>query len=113
MDQPTLCADGMRNLLDVLGGLQVEGTQFAAAGMKPIIAVISTTGLSKTRDVPLAMLPFYRWMLAVPHEDKKAMEQELVDAAFQIDSPIGGFTVVKSTLHTRGEMKGVNFVRAG
>lgn len=43
----------------------------------PLISVVSTTGISQKRDVPLAMWPFYHFMLATPHADKKVMEEKL------------------------------------
>ncbi|OAR00834.1 hypothetical protein LLEC1_06292, partial [Akanthomyces lecanii] len=44
-----------------------------------------TTGISRFgRDVPLAMLPMYRWMLHQPHADKQVMERLLAASAERI-----------------------------
>lgn len=46
------------------------------------MCVVSTTGTGKTvgEDVPALMTPVYKYLLQVPHEDKKQMEKAVMDA---------------------------------
>ena len=91
-------------------------TRRARSVKKPLMVVISTTGLSSQgRDVPLLMLPLYHWMLPVPHADKQKMERLLVDATTSnpATSPISGFVVVRPSLLTDGAMLGLDKVRVG
>ncbi|KFY87626.1 hypothetical protein V500_06856 [Pseudogymnoascus sp. VKM F-4518 (FW-2643)] len=74
LDDWTICQDRVSTILEVL---RLRRT----ADVKPLLAVISTTGISKFgRDIPLPMVPLYHWMLSVPHKDKEAMELMIVDA---------------------------------
>jgi hypothetical protein len=67
--------------------------------------VISGTGIDdQDRDIPLAMVPLYHWMLPIPHADKKAMEDILTDEvkAGKTNSVIKGFVSVRpSFLNTK------------
>ncbi|KAH7140836.1 hypothetical protein EDB81DRAFT_798965 [Dactylonectria macrodidyma] len=74
IDDPDVCKKGIATLLTALNNLRSAG----AVG-SPLLAVISTTGISKHgRDVPLAFFPFYHYGLAVPHADKQVMEERLL-----------------------------------
>ncbi|KAK5994411.1 Reductase pytE [Cladobotryum mycophilum] len=74
IDDPDVCKKGIAVLYDALAGLRSEG----ATG-RPLIAVGSTTGISKhKRDVPLMFLPMYNIMLKQPHADKKVMEEYII-----------------------------------
>ncbi|KAI9757878.1 MAG: hypothetical protein M1815_005852 [Lichina confinis] len=91
-------------------------TRRARSVKRPLMLVISTTGLSSQgRDVPLLMLPLYHWLLPVPHADKQKMEKLLVDATTSnpATSPISGFVVVRPSLLTDGAMLGLDKVRVG
>lgn len=73
IDDPDVCKKGIASLLQALATLREKGVSG-----KPLLAVISTTGVSKHgRDVPLAWVPFYHYGLSVPHADKKVMEERL------------------------------------
>ncbi|KAK7420324.1 hypothetical protein QQZ08_010457 [Neonectria magnoliae] len=75
IDDPDVCKKGIASLLQALRALRLAGAQGS-----PLIAAISTTGVSNHgRDVPLAFLPFYHYGLAVPHADKKVLEERLVE----------------------------------
>lgn len=77
IDDPDVCKKGIASLLQALADLRQAG----ALG-QPLLAVISTTGVSKhARDVPLAFVPFYQLGLSVPHADKKVMEERLAASA--------------------------------
>ncbi|KAJ3580456.1 hypothetical protein NPX13_g98 [Xylaria arbuscula] len=73
LDDPEVCQKGMNVLLESLKRLRKDG----AVG-QPHIIVCSTTGMSKFgRDIPIAMIPLYHYMLKVPHADKIIMEETL------------------------------------
>lgn len=74
---------------------------------KPLLCVISSTGLKTEgqRDLPVAMIPLYK-LLAVPHKDKKKMEEAV--AAAEV---LGGHVIVRPALLTDGAETGA--VRAG
>ena len=57
--------------MEALEELRLEGKQH----VKPLLAFISTTGISSgPEDVPWGLRWLYHYVLAVPHEDKKVME---------------------------------------
>ncbi|KAF4462842.1 NAD(P)-binding domain [Fusarium albosuccineum] len=71
-DDPHVCEKSMDALFKALATLRQQGKQGS-----PLLAVISTTGISRfQRDVPIAFLPMYK-ALHVPHMDKKVMEERL------------------------------------
>lgn len=91
IEDPEVCRNGMTSLLEALAQVQKEG----ATG-KPLIVACSTTGISRFgRDIPLAMIPLYHFMLKVPHEDKRIMEEKLVESGVD-------FTIVRPSLLTDG-----------
>ncbi|KAF4982525.1 hypothetical protein FZEAL_1876 [Fusarium zealandicum] len=74
-EDPHVCENGMNSLLKALSGLRQQGKHGS-----PLLAVISTTGISKfQRDVPIAFLPLYK-ALHVPHADKRVMEDQLISS---------------------------------
>jgi hypothetical protein len=109
LDQPTICADAVAAIVAALRELSAAGEP----STKPHLVVISSTGIGATQDVPLAMRPLYRWALAVPHADKRAMEDAVVGAALAADSPLAGFVVVRPAFLLDGKGKGLDAVRAG
>lgn len=70
-----MCESSIKLVLDALRSLQ--------ASTPPVLLVISTTGVDADgpRDVPWLLRPLYTWLLAVPHDDKRLMEQAVRDAA--------------------------------
>ena len=107
LDDPTICQDAISTILSVLRGMP---------GPKPLLAVLSTTGISdRVRDVPLAMIPLYHWVLRVPHEDKKKMESLVVG---EMGRPaeqraIKSFVAVRPSLFTNGPRLGLKKLRVG
>ncbi|KAI9317801.1 hypothetical protein DFJ73DRAFT_791649 [Zopfochytrium polystomum] len=100
LTDPTICADAARTVVDAVAGLGIPD-----GARRPTMVVISTTGTDRrTPDVPFAMRGLYHWVLAVPHVDKREME-DVVVAAYK-RGVIGGFVVVRPTLLTDGERKG-------
>jgi len=110
LTDPTICADAIRTILSALSSLLTDHP----AAQKPLMLVISSTGLSrKARDIPLATIPLYHWMLPVAHADKRAMEDVLVAAGKDKQGPIRGFVVVRPSLLTNGPSLGPEKTRVG
>lgn len=99
---PDVCKNGIKAVLDALKDLRASG---AATG-RPALLVISTTGISKFgRDVPIAFLPMYHYMLKMPHADKKVMEDVVAASGER-------FTLVRPSFLTDGEQTN-NKIRVG
>lgn len=102
IDDWTTCQDGVSTILEVLRLRR-------AADVKPLLVIISTTGISKFgRDIPLPMVPLYHCMLSVPHKDKEAMELMVVDAMNNErdnDAIIGEYVIVRPSLLTNGPVR--------
>lgn len=91
----TICQEGIDTIKEVLQSRK---------GVKPLLVAISTTGLSDFgRDIPLLMVPFYYFLLSIPHKDKKAMEQKIIAGVVGEDAPFGEFAIVRASLLTNGE----------
>lgn len=56
------------------------------------------------RDIPIAMIPLYHVLLKVPHEDKKAMEDRLVESG-------EAYTIIRASMLVNGETRKV--IRVG
>lgn len=94
VDDPNVCGKGMSTLLESLAGLRRDGITG-----RPYIIACSTTGISQFgRDVPLAMVPLYHFMLKIPHEDKRTMEDSLVASGED-------YTIVRASLLVNSETK--------
>ncbi|RDW75485.1 hypothetical protein BP6252_06627 [Coleophoma cylindrospora] len=92
IDDPEVCRLAMFTLMEALATLRKEGVTG-----KPYIAVCSTTGISHFgRDVPCLLVPLYHVGLKVPHEDKKIMEDTLIESGED-------FTIVRASLLTSGD----------
>lgn len=92
IDDSQVCRKGMATLLDALAQLRSSGVTGS-----PHIVVCSTTGMSRFgRDVPYAMMPLYHILLKVPHEDKKVMEDRLVESG-------EAFTIIHASWLVDGE----------
>ncbi|KAI5779361.1 hypothetical protein EDC01DRAFT_314660 [Geopyxis carbonaria] len=96
LDDPSVCAEGMASVLAAMATTH--------PGAPPFVVVVSTTGLAEggVRDVPLPLVPLYHWMLAVPHQDKKLMEERMMAGVGAGD----GWVIVKPTLLTDGKARG-------
>lgn len=80
---------------------------------KPYFALISTTGISKgPQDVPLFCRPMYHWLLAVPLNDKRVVE-ELVIEADEEGKAFIGYTVVRPASLRDTKSKGMRNIRVG
>lgn len=111
LDDPTICQDGIATILSAL-----RAKTSARRSPKPFLAALSTTGISaQKRDVPLAMIPMYHWLLAVPHKDKKEMEALLqAETAKPAEQRvIQDFLTVRPSFLTNGERRGSGKLRVG
>jgi hypothetical protein len=99
-----ICEEGTKCILQALGEVEAEGKVTKSVN-GPKFAVLSTTGISeKARDIPIAMVPFYHWVLHVPHADKKKMEEALKASGRR-------FVAVRPSFLIDGEPKGLEHVR--
>lgn len=101
-----ICENGTKTILSALS--ELEGVREAEKVEEETrVVVLSTTGISERgRDIPLAMVPMYHWMLAVPHADKKRMEKALVGSGRR-------WVAVRPSFLLDGDEKGVGKVRVG
>ncbi|KAK5270816.1 hypothetical protein LTR99_005258 [Exophiala xenobiotica] len=76
LDNPNICETAARTLVTALREIYAEhDPALTEAQRKPLLTFISTTGISRgPEDVPFAMRFLYHQALAVPHKDKRAME---------------------------------------
>ncbi|KAH8432350.1 uncharacterized protein LDX57_009989 [Aspergillus melleus] len=118
LDNPTICQDAVRSVLDACRALQSSGSgsgsgSTAAKVTKPYLTVVSTTGIATKRDIPIAMIPLYHWMLKVPHDDKRVMEETVRKEMGRGDCVLRGYTIVRPSLLTSGEGVGTGKIRFG
>ena len=92
IDDSQVCRKGMATLLEALAQLRSSGVTGT-----PHIVVCGTTGMSRFgRDLPYAMMPLYHILLKVPHEDKRVMEDRLVESG-------EAFTIIHASWMVDGE----------
>jgi hypothetical protein len=111
IDDPHICESGMRAVQSALENLATQGISRDSDGRKPLIIVISSTGIDpiKNRDIPLAMLPIYTYMLQVPAADKRKMEQLLRE---DNGKHFRDIVIVKGAMFTEAK-KGLQSVKVG
>ncbi|EAW20345.1 uncharacterized protein NFIA_099810 [Aspergillus fischeri NRRL 181] len=98
MDNPHICEQAITTIIKALGEIYAEYPDERLC--KPIITVISTTGVDGPDDVPFGFKSLYSVLLAVPHEDKKKLEElvksdELKDESSRV---FGGAVIVRPSL---------------
>ena len=105
-EQPTICEDTARNILTALDELDKDNSmEMMPRG--PRLVLISTTGISnKGRDIPIAVMPLYHWMLKIPHKDKLQMEKLVIESQRK-------WVIIRPSWLLDGKPKGVDFVRVG
>lgn len=104
---PTICEDGTRSILTALSQLEAEKNVEVTSG-GPEFVLLSTTGISdKGRDIPIAMMPMYHWMLSVPHKDKKAMEELMIHG----EGRSRKWVMIRPSFLWDGESKGLQKIR--
>lgn len=103
----SICEDATNTILHALSELEAEANPPSLAG-GPEMVLLSTTGISeKSRDIPIAMVPLYRWMLHVPHEDKKNMEKLMHHG----EGRARNWVLVRPSFLVDGESKGMEKIR--
>ena len=106
----TICQD--------VGNTILQALQQLKPAVKPLLVVVSTTGIPPAgmpRDEPLLMSPHYRWMLHIPHVDKRKLEEDFATHVGLSESEKGirGFVAVKPSLLMDGPGFGLDIVRQG
>lgn len=112
LDNPTICQDTMRTIITAVDEINSSSNSGNTEQRKPLLIALSTTGISDIqRDLPIAMIPMYHWMLRVPHEDKRVMEKVIVDNDKNV---LGGYVIVRPSLLTDGASVGdLSKIRVG
>ncbi|KAL2002208.1 hypothetical protein VTN02DRAFT_431 [Thermoascus thermophilus] len=120
LDNPTVTEDTTQALLAALRDIYARypSLSSSSSSSRPLLTVISTTGLSKKpkpNDVPLLFRPMYHTLLAVPHADKRRMETLLAQESSR--RLFRGVVVVRPSLlvgdHSVGTGKGWRTLRVG
>lgn len=102
---PHICEDAARTIISAISSIRTASP--SSHEKYPTCIVVSTTGISSHgRDIPLAMIPLYHWMLPVPHADKGKTEQ-------LIQGYDGDWTIVRPSFLVDGKSKGLEAVRVG
>jgi nucleoside-diphosphate-sugar epimerase len=103
----SICEDATNTILHALSELEAEGRSSSLVG-GPEMVLLSTTGISeKSRDIPIAMVPLYRWMLHIPHEDKKKMEKLMHHG----EGKARNWVLIRPSFLVDGESKGMEKIR--
>ncbi|KAF9426890.1 hypothetical protein BGZ76_002558 [Entomortierella beljakovae] len=110
MDNPEICATITKNVIQALKEIYNEYP--STSQTKPLITVISSTGVSDVReDVPFGFRFLYHVALADPHKDKKEMERLITENMIQSNESsrvFRGAIVVRPSL-----LKGTQDVKKG
>ncbi|ROT38094.1 NAD(P)-binding protein [Sodiomyces alkalinus F11] len=101
-----VCNKALTALLEALRGLRARGV----VG-RPRLSVVSTNGIADRRDFPLLAYPLYHYMLKIPHDDKRVMEDALFREAARGEGEEGeeegeAWTIVRPSLLTDGALSG-------
>ncbi|KAK9371659.1 uncharacterized protein V1513DRAFT_434465 [Lipomyces chichibuensis] len=76
LDNPDICASSIAALLNALKVVYAENPSTAA--VKPLFTYVSSTGISNgPQDVPFWFRFLYRFLIDIPHADKRKMERAL------------------------------------
>jgi hypothetical protein len=76
LENPDICNQTTATIQSALREIYKENSEFKT--VKPLLAFVSTTGISKKEDVPVGFRFLYHKGLAVPHEDKRKMEAAIL-----------------------------------
>ncbi|KAM0749336.1 hypothetical protein T439DRAFT_327057 [Meredithblackwellia eburnea MCA 4105] len=103
-DDPSVCEVAMKTIITAISHLPYS--------VAPSIVGVSSTGITKVkRDVPLAYYHLYHLVLASAHEDKRLMEEAMIEG--QRSGILSSYTIVAATLLTSGAEKGLAKVKVG
>ncbi|KAK3625487.1 hypothetical protein LTR56_020387 [Elasticomyces elasticus] len=110
LSDPTICQDAGATLLQALQELD--------PARKPALVNVLTTGIAPSgmpSDLPFPYKILYPWLGHVMHEDKRVLQDRLVEHMRLPESQraISSFTNVKPSLLFDGEAKGMQATRQG
>jgi hypothetical protein len=121
LDNPHICEDTTNAVLAAVK--EVQQQQRLSEQERPVLTIISTTGISDGKeDVPFGLRFLYHYILAIPHEDKRKMEKAAIASTTSSGlstqpAPLKGVISVRPTLlmgdHTISSGKGWKALRAG
>jgi hypothetical protein len=113
MDDPFICEEGLTVVLSALRELREENV--IADSARPLLCIVSTTGLSNTRDVPYVLMPLYHGILGTAHKDKAKAEALVAKASMETGkkAPLSSFVILRPTLLGDCPSKGLANVRTG
>lgn len=111
IESPEICHTATVTIQSALREVYTENSEFKST--KPLLTFISTTGIPRNgkNDVPFGFGTFYHFALAVPHADKRKMEETIVSNMSQQeegDRDFSGFIGVRPSLLT-----GDNSIKTG
>ena len=110
IDQPTICQTGAATLVTALSEIYITYPQLRSS--KPLLCFISTGGMREGEDdVPWVTHMLYYFILCIPHNDKKAMEN--IFCGKEGSSNFRNVIGVKPTLLTNGPELGSEKIRVG
>lgn len=109
LDDPVVCQSSMSAIVASLRDLFSQPAH--QERLRPFLTAVSTTGLAAQRDLPYVMVPVYRYFGAVMHDDKKIMEDMVVDA--KAEGLVRDFVLVRASALTNGSREGLEKVRVG
>ncbi|KEF56281.1 uncharacterized protein A1O9_07862 [Exophiala aquamarina CBS 119918] len=113
LDDPHICEEGMKTLIAALRSCEAENVQLGPQGSRPLLFAISTVSMSSRRDLAYLYYPLEYWLLSIPRSDKKALEKVIFEAVLGVDSPVGGFAMVRPPILSEGTALGPDKVKAG
>lgn len=109
LDDPDVCKSSMSTVLATVKVIFSDPTYRQRS--RPLLTAISTTGMSAKRDIPVAMIPLYHWMLGAAHADKKVMEEDIEKA--KGEGVLRDFVIVKPSLLVGEKKLGKEKIRIG
>lgn len=100
------------------GSTILQALRVLNSAQKPVIINVMTTGIppeGKPWDVPVLLTWMYHYIMQVPHEDKAAVQDMLIEHMRlpETQRDLGGFVNIKASLLMDGTSKGLQLVREG
>ncbi|KAL8697935.1 MAG: hypothetical protein Q9224_002084, partial [Gallowayella concinna] len=107
LDDPHVCEEAMASIKTAISDIKHS----SQVHQMPLLTALSTTGVSKSRDTPMMMTPLYHWLGAVPHADKKKLEDQVELA--KSEGLIRNYVIVRPSLLVDGQTQGTKEVKVG
>ncbi|KAK7402576.1 hypothetical protein QQX98_011681 [Neonectria punicea] len=109
MRDATITGDSATAVIDALRELKSTNSISNA----PVFVPISSTGHGSQRDQPHLLIPLYMWLLPIAQAGTAALEKAVREAGTEVNSPLGGYIMLRPPLLTHGPMKGTKSLRVG